>query len=166
MTERRTMVRKTDSHPQTPNYGRESVDNSEIQEICEVEHEEELDDSGEFESLMGSDEQLHESYSKYNPKTNNKNPDLKLGLVFSSKDEAKIAIESHCLRRGMQNDHSWKVKSYNPVHNKYSWAYNNKNLNPIWIGKTFMKKFKDNPKLGVNEFKSELCTILKTNVSK
>ncbi|KAL0367357.1 UNVERIFIED_CONTAM: hypothetical protein Sradi_3625800 [Sesamum radiatum] len=29
-----------------------------------------------------------------------------------------------------------------------------------------MKKFKDDPKLGVNEFRSELCTILKANVSK
>ncbi|KAK4385541.1 hypothetical protein Sango_2678100 [Sesamum angolense] len=103
-----------------------SVGYFEIQNICAAEHEEEPDDSGEFENLRGSDEELKESYPKYNLKTDNKNHNLKLGLVFSSKDEAKFATESHCLRRGMQ----------------------------------------DNRKLGVNEFRSELCTTLKANVSK
>ncbi|XP_012851396.1 PREDICTED: uncharacterized protein LOC105971096 [Erythranthe guttata] len=135
-------------------------------------------------------------FPKFNPKTENKNPDIMLGLIFSSKKEAKFAIESHCFRRGMmvkfpkndairlravckkegcgwyihvskmQNDHSWQVKTYNPRHTKCSWNYNNTSLKSGWIGKIFMKKLKDNPKLGTNEFRSEICTTLKANITR
>ncbi|XP_012842534.1 PREDICTED: uncharacterized protein LOC105962758 [Erythranthe guttata] len=153
----------------------------------------------DFDSSNGSDEDEGKGrmkFPKFNPKTENKNPDIMLGLIFSSKKEAKFAIESHCFRRGMmvkfpkndairlravckkegcgwyihvskmQNDHSWQVKTYNPIHTKCSWNYNNTSLKSGWIGKTFMKKLKDNPKLGTNEFRSEICTTLKANITR
>lgn len=151
----------------------------------------------DFESSNGSDEEKGtQKFPKFNPKTEGKNPELKLGLIFSSKKEAKFAIESHCFRRGMmvrfpkndqirlrvvckkegckwfihvskmQNDHSWQIKTYNPTHTKCSWNYNNSSLKSGWISKTFMKKLKENPKLGTNEFRSEICTTLKANISK
>ncbi|XP_012838022.1 PREDICTED: uncharacterized protein LOC105958562 [Erythranthe guttata] len=147
-------------------------------------------------SDCGSDDEHRVIFPKFNPKTNNKNPKLKLGLVFSSKKEAKFAIESHCLRRGMmikfykndntrlracckndgckwsihvspmQNDKTWQIKTYVSDHNNCYWNYNNNNLKSNWIGKTFMKKFKENPKLGTTEFRNEVCTTLKVSVSK
>ncbi|KAK4432991.1 hypothetical protein Salat_1061300 [Sesamum alatum] len=55
----------------------------------------------EFASTYGFDDEKNVEYQMYNPRAENKNPDLKLGLIFSSKEEAKFAIQSHCLRRGM-----------------------------------------------------------------
>ncbi|KAL0395067.1 UNVERIFIED_CONTAM: hypothetical protein Slati_4472900 [Sesamum latifolium] len=177
-----------------------SVDNQvfseEMQNMIEGEHSEGGENSDEFQSVHGSDDEVTPKFSKFNPKTENKNPDLSLGLIFSSKKEVKFAIETHCLRRGMmyrfdRNDHrrlrarckkegcewyvyvspmqgdkSWQVKGYNSVHSKCSWNYNNNNIRSGWLGKTFAKKFKDNPKLGTNEFRSEICSTLKCNISK
>ncbi|KAI3443654.1 hypothetical protein Pfo_000319 [Paulownia fortunei] len=100
------------------------------------------------------------------------NDELKSVLGFDEESKAKSTIETYCLRRGMvvkfdkNNDKSWQLKGYNPVYNKCSWNYNNLSLRSCWIGKTFMKKFKDNLKLGTNELRSELCITLKANVSK
>ncbi|KAL0291144.1 UNVERIFIED_CONTAM: hypothetical protein Scaly_2648500 [Sesamum calycinum] len=98
----------------------------------------------DFDSTYGFDDEGKMKYQMYNPRAENKNPDLKLGLIFSSKEDAKFAIQSHCLRRGMmmnfekndkkrlkavckkegctwfvyaskmQNDNTWQIKSYNP----------------------------------------------------
>ncbi|KAK4425497.1 hypothetical protein Salat_1743700 [Sesamum alatum] len=53
----------------------------------------------DFASTYGSDDEENMKYQMYNPRAENKNRDLKLGLIFSSKEEAKFAIQSHCLRR-------------------------------------------------------------------
>ncbi|KAL0334155.1 UNVERIFIED_CONTAM: hypothetical protein Sangu_1571700, partial [Sesamum angustifolium] len=131
-----------------------SVDNQlfsdEMQNMIEGEHSERGENSDEFQSVHGSDDEVTLKFPKFNPKIENKNPDLNLGLIFSSKKEAKFAIETHCLRRGMmyrfdmndhsrlrarckkegcewyvyvspiQGDKSWQVKGYNSVHNKCS----------------------------------------------
>ncbi|KAL0339260.1 UNVERIFIED_CONTAM: hypothetical protein Sangu_1448100 [Sesamum angustifolium] len=55
----------------------------------------------DFDRTYGSDDEEKMKYQMYNPRAENKNPDLKLGLIFSSKERAKFAIQSHCLRRGM-----------------------------------------------------------------
>ncbi|XP_073137159.1 uncharacterized protein [Henckelia pumila] len=55
----------------------------------------------EFASNNGSDDENTTKYPMHNPRTDGKNPELKVVLIFSSKDEAKFSIESHCLRRGM-----------------------------------------------------------------
>ncbi|KAL0448031.1 UNVERIFIED_CONTAM: hypothetical protein Slati_1931000 [Sesamum latifolium] len=177
-----------------------SVDNillsEEMQNMIEGEHSEGGEDSDKFQSVPGSDDDVTPKFPKYNPKTENKNPDLQLGLIFSSKKEAKFVIDTHCLRRGMmyrfdRNDHrrlrarckkegcewyvyvspmqedkSWQVKGYNAVHSKCSWNYYNNNIISGWLGKTFVNKFKNNPKLGTNELRSEICNTLKCNVSK
>ncbi|KAL0284342.1 UNVERIFIED_CONTAM: hypothetical protein Sangu_2830500 [Sesamum angustifolium] len=145
-----------------------SVDNQlfshEMQNMIEGEHSEGGENSNEFQSVHGSDDEVTPKFPKFNPKTENKNPDLNLSLIFSSKKEAKFAIETHYLRRGMvyrfdRNDHrrlrarckkegcewyvyvspiqgdkSWQVKGYNSVHSKCSWNYNN-NIRSGWLGK-------------------------------
>ncbi|KAK6138672.1 hypothetical protein DH2020_027587 [Rehmannia glutinosa] len=59
-------------------------------------------DSDDFESEKEtSDKGSVPKLTKYNPKTDNKSPNLKLGLVFRSKKEAKEVIETYSLRRGM-----------------------------------------------------------------
>ncbi|KAL0290074.1 UNVERIFIED_CONTAM: hypothetical protein Sangu_2589700 [Sesamum angustifolium] len=82
-----------------------SVDNQlfsdEMQNMIEGEHSEGGENSDEFQSVHGSDDEVTLKFPKFNPKIENKNPDLNLGLIFSSKKEAKFAIETHCLRRGM-----------------------------------------------------------------
>ncbi|KAL0396443.1 UNVERIFIED_CONTAM: hypothetical protein Scaly_0092700 [Sesamum calycinum] len=50
--------------------------------------------------------------------------------------------------------------------NKGKFVERSECLKSGWTGKTFVKKFKDNPKLGISEFRNELCTTLKANVSK
>ncbi|KAL0315334.1 UNVERIFIED_CONTAM: hypothetical protein Sradi_5411600 [Sesamum radiatum] len=130
-----------------------SVDNQlfshEMQNMIEGEHSEGGENSDEFQSVYGSDDEVTPKFPKFNPKTENKNPDLNIGLVFNSKKEVKFAIETHCLMRGMmyrfdRNDHrrlrarckkeecewyvyvspiqgdkSWQVKGYNSVHNDW-----------------------------------------------
>ncbi|KAG8374214.1 hypothetical protein BUALT_Bualt11G0107800 [Buddleja alternifolia] len=156
-----------------------------------------VDDSDSLDSACGSDDESPgKKYPKFNPRAHSKNPDLELGLVFDSKQQAKFAIQSHCLRRGMmvqfekndgsrlrakcknkgcvwtvhvslmQGDHTWQIKTYNPEHSNCYWNYNNKSLRSNWIGKTFVKKFKSNPKLGTSAFRDEICTTLKANVSR
>ncbi|KAL0449504.1 UNVERIFIED_CONTAM: hypothetical protein Slati_1506800 [Sesamum latifolium] len=98
----------------------------------------------DFDRIYGSDDEGKMKYRMDNLRAKNKNPDLILGLIFSSKEEAKFVIQSRCLRRN----------------------YNNSSLKSGWIGKAVVKKFKNNPKLGTSEFRNELCTTLKANVSK
>ncbi|CAA0834772.1 Unknown protein [Striga hermonthica] len=61
-----------------------------------------VNSSDELESLVGSDEDdlCMPKYPKYNPTTDSRKPALKLGLVFSTKAEAKSAIETYCFRAG------------------------------------------------------------------
>ncbi|KAL0293384.1 UNVERIFIED_CONTAM: hypothetical protein Sradi_6939700 [Sesamum radiatum] len=110
----------------------------------------------DFYSTYGSDDEGKMKYQMYNSRAENKNSDLKLGLIFSSKEEAKFT--SYCLKRGMlmkfeknnkkrlravckkeectwfvyaskmQNDNAWQIRSYNPEHNKCTWNYNNSSL--------------------------------------
>ncbi|KAG8366267.1 hypothetical protein BUALT_Bualt17G0058600 [Buddleja alternifolia] len=150
----------------------------------------------ELDSLCASDEEPKMKFPKFNSRSESKNPDLQLGLVFDSKKQAKFAIQSHCLRRGMEvnfqkNDNvrlratckkngcawkvhvslmngerSWQIKTYNPNHTNSYWNYNKISFRSGWIGKTFVKKFKSNPNLGTEEFREEICTTLKANVSR
>ncbi|KAK4435746.1 hypothetical protein Salat_0738100 [Sesamum alatum] len=43
-----------------------------------------------------SDEEEKMKYPMYNPGNEGRNPEIKLGLIFNCKEEAKFAIESHC----------------------------------------------------------------------
>ncbi|CAA0828277.1 Unknown protein [Striga hermonthica] len=167
-----------------------SIENEFLSEgIFEEEHDLESGDSDSFESVRGSDEEDNVvKFPKHNPKTD-KNPELKLGMIFSTKSEAKDVIQGFCYRRGMvvrfdrndkrrlrarcttegcgwyifvspmQNDSSWQVKCYEKNHKGCSWNYNNPSIKSGWIGKNFMKKFKKYPKLGVNEFRAPLPPI-------
>ncbi|KAK4422582.1 hypothetical protein Salat_1840700 [Sesamum alatum] len=66
-----------------------------------------LQDGESEEDCVGSDDEFASGekekmkHTMYNPRNEGKNPEIKLGLIFSCKEEAKFAIESHCLRKGM-----------------------------------------------------------------
>ncbi|XP_075478799.1 uncharacterized protein LOC142519649 [Primulina tabacum] len=55
-------------------------------------------ESDELESAFDSEEEDPQKFQTYEYL---ENPDLKLGMTFNSKKEAKFVIESHCIRRGM-----------------------------------------------------------------
>lgn len=62
--------------------------------LCE-DGDDDCADSDLMGSDVGSDEEPAKKYPTFNPTTDMKNPDLVLGMVFSSKSKAKFAIESH-----------------------------------------------------------------------
>ncbi|XP_075481378.1 uncharacterized protein LOC142522108 [Primulina tabacum] len=123
------------------------------------------------------------------------NPDLKLGMIFNSKKEAKFAIESHCIRRGMvvnfvKNDKSrlrgvcknegcewvihvspvnkdscWQIKTFKPEHKNCYWNVKNKNIKSSWLGETFVSKLKSNPKLGTRELREEVKSTLNVSLT-
>ncbi|KAG8379298.1 hypothetical protein BUALT_Bualt07G0073900 [Buddleja alternifolia] len=66
----------------------------------------------------------------------------------------------------INGERSWQIKTYNPNHTNCYWDYNNTSLRSGWIGETVVKKFKSNLKLGTDEFREEICTTLKANVSR
>ncbi|XP_051149258.1 uncharacterized protein LOC127263977 [Andrographis paniculata] len=143
----------------------------------------------------GSEKEGTNQFEIYNSNTGGENPELKLGLLFKSRAEAKFSIESHCFRRGMsvkfskidksrlratckkqgcewfvlvskvQGDEAWKLCSMNEVHSKCGWTYDNTSIKSSWIGKTFMKKLKENPKLDPGAFRDEICRTLRCKVS-
>ncbi|XP_073119764.1 uncharacterized protein [Henckelia pumila] len=152
-------------------------------------------ESDGFGSALESDEDDAPTFPMYDPIEDSKNPDLKLGMIFSSKNEAKFAIESHCIRRGrtvkfvkndnkrlrgicinegcnwcilcspMNKDSCWQIKTFIPEHDNCYWHSKNRSIKAGWLGSTFEKKFKSNPKLGTSEFKVEVENTLNTTIS-
>lgn len=126
----------------------------------------------------------------YAPNEDFENPDLKLGMIFTSRKEANFAIESHCIRRGMvvnfvkndksrlrgvcknqgckwailvspmNNDSCLQIKTFQSEHENCYWNVRNKNINSSWLGSTFVNKLKSNPKLGTKEFREEVRSTL------
>ncbi|XP_042396840.1 uncharacterized protein LOC121986986 [Zingiber officinale] len=114
----------------------------------------------------------------------------------SPKDPTKFAIESHCIRRGkavrfvkvdkkrlrgrcrnggcdwvihvsrMGHDSCWQIKTFKSEHNGCFWDVSNRTASSSWLGKTFVKKFKVNSKLGVIPFKDQVYSSLKLSISR
>ncbi|XP_073152507.1 uncharacterized protein [Henckelia pumila] len=137
-------------------------------------------DSDGLNSIHDSDEDEDgvKKYPLFDPKKDSEKPELKLGLVFSSKKEAKFAIESYCIREGrpvkfvkndnirlwakcnddnchwkihvakMSNDNCWQVRNFDICHSNCIRDLKNKCVNSTWLGNTFAKKFSTNHKLG------------------
>ncbi|XP_073023113.1 uncharacterized protein [Primulina eburnea] len=79
---------------------RENTDNL-LQEMHEYDSEVDIcADSDGLTSLHDSDEDEVKNHLLFDPKKDFENQELKLGLVFSTKKEAKFTIESHCIREG------------------------------------------------------------------
>ncbi|XP_073153766.1 uncharacterized protein [Henckelia pumila] len=95
-------------------------------------------------------------YPLFDPKKDSEKPELKLGLVFNSKKEAKFAIESYCIREGIP------VK----CHSNCVRDLKNNCVNSTWLGNTFAKKFSTNPKLGHLEFKEEISVMFQSDFSR
>ncbi|KAL3640152.1 hypothetical protein CASFOL_015120 [Castilleja foliolosa] len=161
-------------------------------------HEMEPNSSDEFESLPGSEEDGDCSFKfpKYNPLTEARKPDLKIGMIFRCKAEAKFAIQTYCFKRGMsiafdrnderrlravcrteacewkvyvspmQHGKSWQLKVFNEEHVNCSWNYNNPSLKSTWVGMHYAKEFRNNPKLATTEFRSTVANKLKAAISK
>lgn len=153
-------------------------------------------DSDGLGSLYDSDEDEVKNYPIFHPKQDFEDLKLKLGLVFSSKKEAKFTIESHCIRDGrpvkfvkndnirlwakckddnchwiihvakMTNDSCWQVRNFVDNHSNCARDYANKCINSTWLAKTYVKKFSINPKLGPLEFREEICTTLQSDISR
>ncbi|XP_073307088.1 uncharacterized protein [Primulina huaijiensis] len=107
-------------------------------------------------SLHDSDEDEVKNYVLFDPKKDFENPELKLGLVFSSKKEAQLTIESQCIREGrpvkfvkndnirlwakcnddnccwmihvakMTNDSCWQVRNFDGCHSHCVRGFKNK----------------------------------------
>ncbi|XP_073119930.1 uncharacterized protein [Henckelia pumila] len=150
------------------------------------------------ELVSDSDDDVVEAqkFPLFDPGKDSKNPDLQVGMIFSSRDEAKFAIESHCIRRGksvkfikvdkkrlrgkcrnkgcdwvihvspMGHDSCWQIKTFQPKHNSCFWDHSNRTASSSWLSKTFVKKFKSNMKLGTIEFKDEVNSTLKLIISR
>ncbi|KAL3634040.1 hypothetical protein CASFOL_021094 [Castilleja foliolosa] len=161
-------------------------------------HEVEANTSDEFESLPNSDKdgECPNKFPKFNPLTEARKPDLKKGMIFSCKAEAKLAIQTYCFKRGMniafdrnderrlravcrteecdfkvyvspmQHGNSWQLKIFNDEHVNCSWNYNNPSLKSSWVGIHYAKEFRNNPKLATTEFRSTVANTLKASISK
>ncbi|KAG6478246.1 hypothetical protein ZIOFF_061681 [Zingiber officinale] len=60
-----------------------------------------VNDDGFGNPLTSDDDDEIQDFPIYDKNTDSENPQLKLGLIFNSKKEAKFAIESYCIRKGM-----------------------------------------------------------------
>ncbi|XP_073157866.1 uncharacterized protein [Henckelia pumila] len=193
--------------PDANMYGDEMVAYQEEipNEVLSMMQNEEGDDdcvqSDELDSNLGSDDDdddddESQKFLMFDPIKDGKNPDLKVGMIFTSRDETKFAIETHCIRRGMSvrfvkidhtrlrvkcinegcqwvvhvspmgNDSCWQIKTFQPKHNSCFWNLKNRNANSSWLAKTFSKKFKTNSKLGTSEFKQEIDDSLKISITR
>ncbi|KAG6519487.1 hypothetical protein ZIOFF_022981 [Zingiber officinale] len=154
-------------------------------------------DSEGLESHNDSDEEDEvKNYPQFDSKKESEDPKLSLGLIFSSKKEAKFAIQTYNIKKGkaikftkndnirlwanckqddcpwiihvakMSNDSCWQVRTLFGTHNNCFWDYTNKSINSTWLAKQFVKRFATNPKLGTKEFRKEVCTMLKANISR
>ncbi|XP_042425723.1 uncharacterized protein LOC122013518 [Zingiber officinale] len=110
-------------------------------------------DNDGLNSLHDSDEDEVKNYPLFDPKKDFENLELKLGLVFNSKKEAKFTIESHCIRQGRPVNHCVR-------------DFKNKCVNSTLLGKTFAKEFSTNPKLGHLEFREEIFTNPQSDFSR
>ncbi|XP_075473312.1 uncharacterized protein LOC142504315 [Primulina tabacum] len=111
------------------------------------------DDCAEIDELESAFDSEEEDSQKFQMYEHSENPDLKLGMIFDSKKEAKFAIESHCIRREM-------IKTFESEHKNCYWNVKNKNIKSSWLGETFVNKLKSNPKLGTKEFREEVKSTL------
>ncbi|XP_073064187.1 uncharacterized protein [Primulina eburnea] len=182
-----------------------SVDRENADNLQLVVHELEDDDGDEedvcvdnedLDSIHESDDEEAKNYPKFDPKRESENPDLKLGMIFCSKKEAKFAIQTHCIRRGMAvnfvkndnirlwakcnnddcrwiihvakmtNDSCWQIRTFDDRHNKCFREFSNKSINSTWLAKTFSRIIAVNPKMGTDEFKQEICRTLNVNISR
>ncbi|XP_073067170.1 uncharacterized protein [Primulina eburnea] len=128
-------------------------------------------ESDELESAFDSQEEDSQKFVMY---AYSENPDLKLGMIFNSKKEAKFAIESHCIRRGMvvnfvknnksrlrgvwknegcewvihvssvNKDSCWQIKTFKPEHKNCYWNVKNKNI------KSSTREFREEVKSTLN----------------
>ncbi|XP_073152770.1 uncharacterized protein [Henckelia pumila] len=121
-----------------------------LSKIQNEEGKEDCVDSDKLNSQVGSDDEEFNKYVMFDPVKDGKNPELKLGMIFSSREEAKFAIDSHCIRNGMT----------------IIFVKNDKLRLRGWLAKTFAKKFKSNPKLGTSEFRKEVNSTLKVLISR
>ncbi|XP_073138968.1 uncharacterized protein [Henckelia pumila] len=147
-------------------------------------------DSDGLDSIYESDEDDVKKYPLFDPKKDSEKLELKLGLVFSPKKEAKFTIESYCIKEGravkfikndniqlwakcnddncswkihvakMTNDNCWQVKNFDGCHSHCVRDLKNKRVNSTWLGKTFAKKIGTNPKLGHLEFREEISVMV------
>ncbi|XP_073304581.1 uncharacterized protein [Primulina huaijiensis] len=153
-------------------------------------------DNEDFDSIHDSDKEEAKNYPKFDPKRESENPNLKLDMIFCSKKEAKFAIQTHCIRRGMvvnfvkndnirlwakcnnddcrwiihvakmTNDSCWQIRTFEDKHNKCFREFSNKSINSTWLEKTFSRIIATNPKMGTDEFKQEICKTLNVNISR
>ncbi|XP_073128641.1 uncharacterized protein [Henckelia pumila] len=80
---------------------REDISIELLSRMQQDEGDDDCANSGDMGSATDSEDDDSNRFLAYDPNVDSKNPDLKLGMIFSSKKEAKFAIESHCIRRGM-----------------------------------------------------------------
>ncbi|XP_042436851.1 uncharacterized protein LOC122022801 [Zingiber officinale] len=155
-----------------------------------------VNDDGFGNPLTSDDEDEIRDFPIYDKNTDSENPQLKLGLIFNSKKEAKFVIESYCIRKGMSvmfvkndgkrlrekcrnndcgwlihvsmmtNDTCWQVKTFEEKHNNCVWTIENECITSSWLGKTFVKNFMTNPKIGSLEFKNEIRESMNAEISR
>ncbi|XP_073128644.1 uncharacterized protein [Henckelia pumila] len=90
------------SYKEKENLGtREDISIELLSRMQQDEGDDDCANSGDMGSATDSEDDDSNRFLAYDPNVDSKNPDLKLGMIFSSKKEAKFAIESHCIRRGM-----------------------------------------------------------------
>ncbi|KAG6514902.1 hypothetical protein ZIOFF_025277 [Zingiber officinale] len=130
-------------------------------------------DSDGLESHNDFDEEDEvKNYPQFDSKKESEDPKLSLGLIFSSKKEAKFAIETYNIKKG-------KAIKFTKNDNIRLWA-NCKQDDCPWmmihvakmihklnlVSEEVCEKICTNPKLGTKEFRKEVCTMLKDNISR
>lgn len=66
----------------------------------------------------------------------------------------------------MGRDSCWQIKIFKSEHKGCFWDNANKTASSSWLGKTFVKKFELNSKLGVVAFQDEVFNNLKLSISR
>ncbi|KAG5591192.1 hypothetical protein H5410_041706 [Solanum commersonii] len=103
-------------------------------------------------SLNGDSDESFD-FSKYNAKTDGKNPILTLEYIFESKEEFKNDVATN------------EVKTYSPSHSCKIWHHYNKTITSSFIARTYLDRIKHNRGWKMSEFRDTVSVELKAHVT-
>ncbi|KAG8381383.1 hypothetical protein BUALT_Bualt06G0116500 [Buddleja alternifolia] len=149
----------------------------------------------DFESERGSDSENDEPKYPVFSEIDSDNPKFSLGMIFSTKKEFRLAINSHAVRtrrslKITKNDErriyakcmghkcDWKIHAlklgtestfqirlYNSVHKCYG-SYSVKNVKSGWLSKKFESCFRTDPKRNIKGFREDAVMAIRCNISR
>ncbi|CAH9104731.1 unnamed protein product [Cuscuta europaea] len=152
-------------------------------------------DEGSINDSGSDSDKNEEKWPTFNASIDMQDPEFKLGMTFSTKEEFKEAMQNYAFKNGKdlrieKNDKvryivqckhmtcpwkinlrkvlgslSWRILGYVSKHEGCSWTYHNKMVNSTKLAKRWVKEIKSHTSWKMKEFREKVCTEENFHVS-